>query len=36
MPRPRRSPRGNIGIPLCLNMYELLPFWHTLLHQAGL
>lgn len=22
--------RGQIGIPLTLNMYELLPFWHTL------
>lgn len=21
--------RGDIGIPLCLNMYELYPFWHT-------
>ena len=28
--------RARIGIPLCLNMYELLPFWHTLFHQAGL
>lgn len=22
--------RGSIGIPMALNMYELLPFWHTL------
>ena len=29
------SPRGNIGIPLCLNMYELLPFWHTLFTKLG-
>jgi len=29
------SPRGNIGIPLCLNMYELLPFWHTLFTRLG-
>jgi len=21
--------RGTIGIPLCLNMYEMLPFWHA-------
>ncbi|MBR2809974.1 MAG: 2-hydroxyacyl-CoA dehydratase, partial [Solobacterium sp.] len=24
-----------VGIPLCLNMYELLPFWHTLLRELG-
>ncbi len=24
-----------IGIPLALNMYELLPFWHTLLTELG-
>ena len=24
------TPRARIGLPLCLNMYELLPFWHTL------
>ena len=29
------SPRGNIGIPLCLNMYELLPFWHTFWTRLG-
>ena len=27
--------RGAIGIPLALNMYELLPFWHTLFTQLG-
>lgn len=26
---------GKIGIPLGLNMYELLPFWHTLLTELG-
>ena len=26
---------GKIGIPLGLNMYELLPFWHTLLTEIG-
>lgn len=26
---------GRIGIPLGLNMYELLPFWHTLLTEMG-
>ena len=27
--------KGRIGIPLALNMYELLPFWHTLLTELG-
>ena len=27
--------RARIGIPLCLNMYELLPFWHTLFTKLG-
>uniref|UniRef100_UPI0040263EB9 acyl-CoA dehydratase activase n=1 Tax=Gemmiger formicilis TaxID=745368 RepID=UPI0040263EB9 len=27
--------RGKVGIPLCLNMYELLPFWHTLFSRLG-
>ncbi|MBR4161881.1 MAG: 2-hydroxyacyl-CoA dehydratase [Solobacterium sp.] len=27
--------RVNIGIPLCLNMYELLPFWQTLFSSLG-
>ena len=26
---------GRIGIPLGLNMYELLPFWHTMLTELG-
>lgn len=29
------SPRATIGLPLCLNMYELLPFWHTLFTRLG-
>ena len=28
--RPIKGRRGTIGIPMALNMYELLPFWHTL------
>ena len=24
-----------IGLPLCLNMYELLPFWHKLFRKLG-
>lgn len=27
--------RGKIGIPMVLNMYELLPFWHTLFTSLG-
>jgi len=30
-----QSPRAVIGIPMCLNMYELLPFWHTLFTRLG-
>lgn len=26
---------GKIGLPLGLNMYELLPFWHTMLTELG-
>ena len=33
--RPVKGPRGTIGIPMGLNMYELLPFWHTLLTRLG-
>ncbi|WP_262430555.1 acyl-CoA dehydratase activase-related protein [Paratissierella segnis] len=27
--KPQKGKRGKIGIPMSLNMYELLPFWHT-------
>ena len=27
--------RGKIGLPLVLNMYELLPFWHTFFTNLG-
>ena len=30
------SPRGVIGLPRCLNMYEEYPFWHTLFTRCGL
>ena len=33
--KPVAGKRGSIGIPLCLNMYELLPFWHTLFSRLG-
>ena len=29
------SPRGKLGIPMGLNMYELYPFWHTILTEIG-
>ena len=29
------SPRGTVGIPRVLNMYENYPFWHTLFTQLG-
>ena len=29
------GPRGRIGIPRVLNMYEDYPFWHALLSEAG-
>ncbi len=34
--QPRKNaPLGKIGIPMGLNMYENLPFWHTLLSKIG-
>ncbi|MGN0974614.1 MAG: acyl-CoA dehydratase activase-related protein, partial [Gemmiger sp.] len=33
--KPVPGPRGTVGIPLCLNMYELLPFWHTFFTALG-
>ena len=30
-----KGSRGQIGIPMGLNMYELLPFWHTLFTHLG-
>ncbi|MBO5556447.1 MAG: 2-hydroxyacyl-CoA dehydratase, partial [Oscillospiraceae bacterium] len=33
--QPVDGPRGSIGIPLCLNMYELLPFWHRFFSSLG-
>ncbi|MDR1464624.1 MAG: acyl-CoA dehydratase activase [Oscillospiraceae bacterium] len=32
---PRPGKRGKVGLPLGLGMYELLPFWHTLLTELG-
>ncbi len=32
---PAMGPRGKIGIPMGLNMYELLPFWHTFFTHLG-
>ncbi|MBQ3928771.1 MAG: 2-hydroxyacyl-CoA dehydratase [Clostridia bacterium] len=33
--QPQEGKRGKIGIPMGLNMYELLPFWHTFLTKLG-
>ncbi|WFA08761.1 acyl-CoA dehydratase activase-related protein [Tissierella sp. Yu-01] len=33
--KPVKGSRGQIGIPMGLNMYELLPFWHTLFTALG-
>ena len=33
--KPVQGKRGKIGLPLCLNMWELLPFWHTFFTKLG-
>ena len=34
--RPRAdAARGKLGLPLCLNFWELLPFWHTFFSELG-
>lgn len=33
--KPQKGTRGRIGIPMALGMYELYPFWHTLLTHLG-
>lgn len=33
--KPVPGPRGKIGIPLALNMYELWPFWYTFFTNLG-
>lgn len=32
---PQPGARGSIGLPMCLNMYELLPFWHAFFTSLG-
>ena len=32
---PGNGTRGKIGIPMALNMYELLPFWHAFFTHLG-
>ncbi|WP_099204829.1 acyl-CoA dehydratase activase-related protein [Scatolibacter rhodanostii] len=32
---PFEGPRGTIGIPMVLNMFELYPFWHTFFKALG-
>ena len=33
--RHENAPRGQIGLPLGLNLYELLPFWHAFFDKLG-
>ena len=33
--KPMGGSRGHIGIPMCLNMYELFPFWFTFFSKLG-
>ncbi len=33
--QPIKGKRGKIGIPMVLNMYELLPFWHKFFTELG-
>ena len=33
---PQDAPRGTVGIPRALNMYENYPFWHEFFTQLGL
>ncbi|MCI8808814.1 MAG: 2-hydroxyglutaryl-CoA dehydratase [Oscillibacter sp.] len=33
--KPVPGKRGKIGLPLCLNFWELLPFWHTFFTHLG-
>ena len=34
--KPVKGGRAKIGIPLCLNMWELYPFWYTFFYKARL
>lgn len=34
-PNPDNTPRGTIGIPRVLNVYENFPFWATFFHKLG-
>ncbi|MBE6783440.1 MAG: 2-hydroxyglutaryl-CoA dehydratase [Ruminococcaceae bacterium] len=34
-PNPESTPRGTIGIPRVLNVYENFPFWATFFHKLG-
>ena len=33
--KPGENRRGKVAIPLCLNMWELFPFWHTFFTSLG-
>lgn len=32
---PHKAPRGTVGLPRALNMYENYPFWHTFFTKLG-
>ena len=32
---PEKAPRGTVGLPRALNMYENYPFWHTFFTKLG-
>ena len=34
--QPVPGPRGKIGLPMGMNIYEMLPFWHAFLHLLAL
>ncbi len=33
--KPQKGKRGTIGLPMVLNMYEMLPFWHAFFTELG-
>lgn len=33
--KPGENKRGRIGLPLCLNFWELYPFWYTFFTKLG-
>ncbi|MFR1214843.1 MAG: acyl-CoA dehydratase activase-related protein [Acutalibacteraceae bacterium] len=33
--QPVPGPRGKIGLPMGMNIYEMLPFWHAFFTSLG-